>query len=441
MIYICNPSNIIYGLSIFLYIGIVEFIIDPYYETFFLLIIIILGIYKIINYWKENFSINYNIFFISILIGLFNGFKYYFNNGIVIKDTINYKNNCLKNYYFIKIDKYYDYENFIIKKFKNQFYIIHNQPVKLSYISQLKNQLVNKIYNYLKNKFPDNYDFIGSILLNKKNNIYNKTFYNLGLGHYMAFSGFHIHLIFYSIYYLFFFLLWWPVIHQLLATIIGLLIIIFLTWINSSASAIRSCLMMISYCCSKWFYWPYNPWFIWFISFLLIHSFNPLIMYHPSFFMSFFLVWIFFLSKKNFWVFSSFKHKIFQELLINCLIFLFSSCFFNFFNIFYIIFNIICKDFFYIMILITFFSFLIPFLSLKINNFLILCGEVFKVLDTFSYKIYFFEKISFYSLVAVLFFLYCIFCIKFTKLLDLTVYLLVFIGIYNLIFLFFRLLF
>ena len=190
MIYTGKPQYFIYVIAIFLYISLYNLIIDFRGIQIAIYAFIILSIGGILYYWK-NESYNTTPIYLGLIMVIFNGLRYYYVGGFIIEDEVveSFYGNYLKKYPFISMNQQ-GYGQWLIKKINNQWLVQWIQPM-------IEKPAAKSLINFFQNKFPNHYGFFLGILLGNKDYFQPyRCFNHLGLGHYTAVSGVHIHLLF-----------------------------------------------------------------------------------------------------------------------------------------------------------------------------------------------------------------------------------------------------
>ena len=425
MVYITQPHYNIYPLIIFFYISCWELMVDFSWDNIIIYGFILINIGYILYYWKKDYDLNYGGFYGAIIVLIINKIIYF--NGFIIQDIAVKKNgyNFLKKYFFIKINGEGPVK-ILVKKFNNEFIIDHIQPMAIPEKS-------HRLFNYIKGIFPHHYGFFYYLITgNKEYFSHYKCFNYLGI-HYLGFGGFHGNLLFRWI--ILMFSIFNPVISHIIGYFFTFIILIFIGSQDYKFNIILCCCRFFLKFIHKFFHWHYNKWFWWALLFIIFHSYDPLMMYHPSFIMGFFLSLFFFINKQFFIIFCYYRWFFLKHTILNLLILTFSIHFFNFFSTFYFFYNIIFKDYFSFMIIFTFLSLLLPWIGKYLDFLMGWTIPGVKLLLKYNYGINFFHNNGFNKLILFLFFIYGIFCLKFVKLMELLLYLLIVTAIYFLIFL------
>jgi hypothetical protein len=428
MIYVGKPHHWIYVVAIFLYISIYNVMIDFHGEGAIIYGSIVVGIMGILYYWRHE-SYNKMPLMVACGVALINVLRYYHGEGFVIIDGVveGFSQKYLKKYSFITVHGQ-GYGKWTLRKIKNQWIIGSFTPMKQPATSSL--------VAFFQNKFPHHYGFFLGILLGHKEYFKPYRAFNaLGLGHYTAVSGMHVNLLFQLILMvcrLIFF-------NHILVGYYGafglsLIAITYLHHWNHSPSLLRASLAIGAQILCKIFHWRYSPWCVWFFSFLLIHTWDPLIMYHSSFIMSFFLVLIFFINGGFFLLMKPNSHGFIKEILINLMVLIFFIHFFDFFNTFYFCFNIIFKYYMHFMIIVGFLSLLMNGVARCLDYCLDLTLPTIKILSQYNFFVGFGQLGNFNQLIFLLFLIYGLFCLKFIHWFNLLAYIFFLIAIYFLFF-------
>jgi hypothetical protein len=260
----------------------------------------------------------------------------------------------------------------------------------------------------LEKIFPQHYNFIGGIL-SGQHTLLKKYSLLKDLGfHYllMNFSKYFRIITLFVLKILLIFFWRWPIMYHYLAYGISWLIIFFITIWNGKINIIRCFLIYNSQLCYKIFQWPYDPIKTLWIIFIILHTYNGLWLYHPSFLMGFFMAFFYHLINKSLILNNKFWTPWIIKCLIHILLLIFFLFFFNNFFIMAGIWALVMDDMMALIFLMALMAMIIPKFGWIFDGFINIFLNLLQPLKSFTNKIVFHEKIIDYSHLLILLFLF-----------------------------------